>query len=234
MELREYGAILRRRWWLPAALALIALAASAFVALRGGAAYRTDMRLAVTTMPTVDPTTAQYDPVYYANLNSEYLADDLGEFLHSEAFAGEVSRDLNSTIDITTISNATRTKKTHRFIDVTILTATREQGAVLAESIGRIVGDTSRLGQYLKALNAYRSTVTVVTPPRTDHAATTAGMVSEVLLRTLIGLFLGVALAFLLHYLDPTVRSGGDVEQALGLPVLAQIPQARRGVAVLR
>jgi capsular polysaccharide biosynthesis protein len=225
MELREYWAILRRRWWLPIGLAAIALVASSFVALRGAAAYRTDMRLAVSTVPTVDAAHALYDPVYYSNLDSEYLADDLSEFIHSEAFAGEVSRELKSAIDVRSIVDATRTKKTHRFIDVTITTSTPEQGREIAESIGRIVQDPNHIGQFLRALTAYNSSVTVVTLPQTGRAATPLGLASEIALRTLIGLFVGIALAFLLHYVDPTVRGARDVEESLSLPVLAEIPR---------
>ena len=40
-------------------------------------------------------------------------------------------RDLN--VDVDTIVNSTRTKKTHRFIDVTITSATAEDGKEIAE-----------------------------------------------------------------------------------------------------
>ncbi|MFQ3567106.1 MAG: hypothetical protein SNJ59_08895 [Aggregatilineales bacterium] len=43
-------------------------------------------------------------------------------------------------------------------------------------------------------------------------------------IRIAIGLFIGLALAALAHYLDPVVRQRDDVE-ALGLPVLAAIPR---------
>src|SRR5688500_4308156 len=95
MELLQYWEIVRRRWWLPAALTLVALVASAGVALRGAAAWETEMRLAISTQPTVDRLTSlYYDPIYYANLSSEYLADDLSEIIRSEAFANDVLAEL--------------------------------------------------------------------------------------------------------------------------------------------
>src|SRR5919197_5982804 len=108
MELRDYWGIVVRHWWIPVAVTLAALVASTAIGLRGAAAYRTDMRIAVSTLPTTDPNLEKYyDPVYYSNLNSEYLADDLSEFQHSDAFAQEVSRELGSAIDVATIVNAT-------------------------------------------------------------------------------------------------------------------------------
>jgi capsular polysaccharide biosynthesis protein len=227
MELREYWAILRRRWWLPVGLTLIALVAATYVALRGATAYRTDMRLAVSTIPTVDASSPQFDPVYYSNLDSEYLADDLSELLTSQAFAADVSNELqstNTTIDVRSIINATRAKKTHRFIDVTITTSTPDEGSSIAGSIGRIVNDRNHLAQYLAALGAYNTHISVVTPPQTARAATPLGLVSEIGLRTLIGLFIGIALAFLVDYVDPTLRGTEDVEESLALPVLAEVP----------
>ena len=47
-------------------------------------------------------------------------------------------------------------------------------------------------------------------------------------LRVLLALAAGVGLAFLLDYLDRSVRERSDVE-ALGLPVLSEIPESNRG-----
>src|SRR5438477_10116753 len=144
MELREYWSIIRRRWWLPAAITLAALIASTVVGLRGAAAFKTDMRLAVSTIPTPDPNgVLYYDPIYYSNLDSEYLADDMSELLTSRAFADDVRRELATSstpfnVDPISIANATRTKKTHRFIDITLTTSTFEEGDMIAGWISRI------------------------------------------------------------------------------------------------
>lgn len=236
MELREYWAIIRRRWWLPLAVTLVALVASTVVGVRGAAAYRTDMRIAVSTVPVADPNLERYfDPTYYSNLDSEYLADDMSEFLHSQAFATEVKRELatqrNLNLDVDSIVNATRTKKTHRFIDVTITTASPDEGQQIAESISRILNDPAHLGIYLKALTAYNTQLSVVTPPDTRRNNTLPGLISEIALRTLIGAVVGIGLAFLADYVDPSVRSRREAETMLQLPVLGEIPRARRRVA---
>ena len=238
MELREYWSIIRRRWWLPAAITLVALIASTVVGLRGAAAFKTDMRLAVSTIPTPDPNgVLYYDPIYYSNLDSEYLADDMSEFMTSRAFADEVHRELATSstptdVDVATIMSATRTKKTHRFIDITVTTATFEEGTLIAGSISRILADQPHLAQYFQALSAYNTHLSIVTPPVTHRANTALGLTSEIALRTLIGLLVGIGLAFLIDYLDPSVRTRQEAERVLELPVLGEIPRAsRRGVA---
>jgi capsular polysaccharide biosynthesis protein len=239
MELREYWTIIRRRWWLPVGITLVALIASTLVGLRGAAAYKTDMRIAVSTIPTPDPNaTLYYDPTYYSNLDSEYLADDMTELMTSRAFANEVSHELATSstkydVDVATIMSATRAKKTHRFIDVSITTATAEEGQQIADSITRILSDPAHLAIYLKALTAYNTQMSVVTPPVTHRANTVPGLISEIGLRTLIGLLVGVGLAFLVDYLDSSVRSRQEVETDLKMPVLGEIPRprSRRGAA---
>jgi capsular polysaccharide biosynthesis protein len=237
LELREYWSIIRRRWWLPVAITLVALVASTAVGVRGATAFKTDMRIAISTIPTPDPNaTLYYDPVYYSNLNSEYLADDMSEFMTSRAFADEVIRELasagkQSDVDVGTIVNATRTKKTHRFIDVTITTSTLEQGELIGGSIARILNDPAHLAIYLKALAAYNTQMTVVTPPAAHRANTVPGLIGEIGLRSVIGLLVGIGLAFAIDYVDPSVRTRDEAEAILQVPVLGEIPRTRRGVA---
>jgi capsular polysaccharide biosynthesis protein len=239
LELREYWDIIRRRWWLPVIVTVVAAVASTAIGVRGAAAYKTDLRIAISTVPTLDPNAERFffDTVYYSNLTSEYLADDMSELMHSSAFAGEVKRELatsrNLNVDIETLVSSTRTKKTHRFIDITITTATPELGQEIGGSISRILSDPPHLAVFLKALTAYTTQMTVVTPPDTHRANTIPGLIVEISVRTLIGLLVGIGLAFLLDYLDSSVRSRHEAEALLRLPVLAEIPRPRsqRGVA---
>jgi len=234
MELREYWSIIRRRWWLPVSLMLVALVASTVVGVRGASAYKTDMRLAVSTIPTPDPNgVLYYDPTYYSNLDSEYLADDMSEFMTSRAFADEVHREMaaGSTpydVDIDTIMTATRAKKTHRFIDITLTTSTFDEGQAIAGSISRILSDPNHVSQYLTALTAYHAQMEIVTPPVTHRANTLFGLISEIGLRTVIGLLVGIGLAFLIDYVDPSVRTREEAERVLELPVLGEIPRPSR------
>jgi capsular polysaccharide biosynthesis protein len=153
----------------------------------------------------------------------------------SRAFAVEVQQELAAAnqprMDVATILSATRAKKTHRFIDVTVTTATLEEGEAIGGSISRILEDPNHLATYLKALASYNSQMIVVTPPVTHRANTVVGLATEIALRTIIGLLVGIGAAFLVDYLDTSVRSRQEAETLLQVPVLAEIPRTHRGVA---
>ncbi len=51
------------------------------------------------------------------------------------------------------------------------------------------------------------------------------------ILATLTGLLLGAALALCWEWLDRRIRSSDDLEQSLGLPVLAYIPELKTSVS---
>jgi capsular exopolysaccharide synthesis family protein len=55
------------------------------------------------------------------------------------------------------------------------------------------------------------------------------GTRQKVTIGLLVGLLLGVAVAFFLEYLDQTIKSSGDVERVLDIPVLGLIPLDPRG-----
>ena len=96
MELREYWAIIRRRWWLPVGLALLVGLITMVVQKPWRAApanYSASMRFNVGIQPERIPGVYTYDR-YYSMLTSEYLVDDLGEIVRSQVFANEVSQRL--------------------------------------------------------------------------------------------------------------------------------------------
>ena len=50
------------------------------------------------------------------------------------------------------------------------------------------------------------------------------------MLSVIVGLMLGGGLAFLLEYLDRTIRTEEDIQRYLDLPVLSVIPKAEQAV----
>lgn len=235
MQLLEYWSIIRRRLWLIGLLGLTVAAVSAFLAFRGPNAWCSKLQLLISFSPEVQATSPRFgvpDPVrydsyyyYYAFVASEYLADDLSEVLKSDAFARDVVAELGHSIEPGLIVASTRTKKTHRTIDVSICGADRNAILEVGEAYERTLN--TKMRDYFGQLQASNATARVINSASLSRGSSTMGILADVLLRTVLGLALGVALAFLLDFLDQTLRDRGDAERVLGLPILAEVPRAR-------
>jgi len=222
MELRAYGAVLKRHARLIGVITLATLVLSIALALRGPSAYTASMRLAISVVP--DPRVGdffKYDS-YYSVLTSEYLADDLSELLRSEAFAADVSAEMGNTVEPEAIVNLTRTKKTHRLLDVQIASSDPTTAMAIAEAYEQVLN--TKLGEYLAFLQANNGFVRIVNRPRVTRTNTLPLTAAEVGLRTMAGLLGAVGLAFLLEYVDDRLRDRRQVESFLGTTVLAEIP----------
>ena len=222
MELRAYGAVLKRHARLIGLITLATLVISIAMALRGPSAYTASMRLAISVVP--DPRVGdffKYDS-YYSVLTSEYLADDLSELLRSEAFAADVSAEMGNAVEPEAIVNLTRTKKTHRLLDVQIVSNSPQTAIAIAEAYERVLN--TKLSEYLAFLQANNGFVRIVNRPKVARTNTLPLTAAEVGLRTMAGLLGAVGLAFLLEYVDDRLRDRRQVESFLGTTVLAEIP----------
>jgi capsular polysaccharide biosynthesis protein len=222
MELRAYAAVLRRHARLIGLITLATLIISTGLALRGPAAYTATMRLAVSVVP--DPRVGdffKYDS-YYSVLTSEYLADDLSELLKSEAIAADVSAEMGQTVEPETIVNLTRTKKTHRLLDIQVSGSDPQAALAIAQAYERVLN--TKLVNYLAFMQANNGFVRIVNQPKVARTNSLPLTAAEIGLRTMAGLIGAVGLAFLLEYIDDRLRDRRQVESFLGTRVLAEIP----------
>lgn len=79
------------------------------------------------------------------------------------------------------------------------------------------------------------SDVTVTQPASANSARVTPNLLLNLLLGILLGLTLAIVGAFVIDYLDGSIKDDREVEEELALPALAQIPlvRMRNGVAAL-
>jgi capsular exopolysaccharide synthesis family protein len=78
------------------------------------------------------------------------------------------------------------------------------------------------------------SSVTVATPARLPRAPIGPARSRNIIVAFLLSLGIGVGLAFLLDYLDDTLKSVEDVDRYIHLPALALIPALRNERALLK
>lgn len=228
MEIGHYLQVVRRRWWLVALTTLAALLVAGLLAYRGATAYRATVRVAVSVPvpPDCAEQRREYDCNYYAWLASEYLADDMSELVRSRSFAQDVSRILGEgeDFDPRSISEVTRTRKTHRILSIIVSANTFDRAQRMGDAIVQAIRQDA--GKYLAQLATTSGQLVVIDPPQTQRGEGAGPVALEITLRTLLGLLFGLALVFALDYFDPTVRDARDIERTLGLPLLGEIPGA--------
>lgn len=229
MELREYWSILRRRWWIPLLLGLL-VALISLAQLRPWQArpptYAASLRMLVGVLPAVgEEVTAYYDPRYYAWLTSEYLVDDFTEVVRSQLFAANVSKRLaaqNIVVPAGLIQGSAATGQQHRIITLNLSSGDETQLRLMADAAAAELAENAAV--YFEQLGTPGAGVTLIDGPTVNAVGPGVREQIELPLRVLLGVLVGVGIVFLLHYLDTTVRKADELE-AMGLPVLAQIPK---------
>ncbi len=227
MELRAYWRILVRRWWWPVGLAL-AVGLLTVILQRPWQprplTYRATMRFNVGIKPERIPGVYTYDR-YYTMLASEYLVDDMGEIVRSQAFASAVSARLAEqgiTVPAGAIGASTQPGKLHRILTVTVTWGDQAQLMAIADAL--VATLTQGSAEFFGQFSAEEADVRLIDPPQVGIVPRPAREQLDLPLRILLALAAGAALAFLLDYLDDSVRDRGDVE-SLGLPILGEIPR---------
>ncbi len=230
MELKQYGQIIWKRAWIPALLLLVVAAATLLTSQTPPPSYSTSMRFTVGVKPQQVPDQYTYDS-YYAWLASEYLADDMSAIVSSGAFATEVNRrlaDMGSTVQIPpgSIGGVTVAEKQHRILRLNVSWGNAAELAEIAQAIVTVMEQDSP--KYLTQLGTPGALINVIdepTPPAANPPSLTQRLNLPV--RLLLALAAGLALTFLLDYLDTSVRGRSELE-AMGIAVLAEVPKEKR------
>jgi capsular polysaccharide biosynthesis protein len=223
MELRNYWRILQRRLWLVAAL-LLAFGLSYVASAKPAPSYAAQMRFVVGIRP--EPARGdvyRYDR-YYTWLTAEYLVDDLSEVVKSRAFAEDVSNAAGVAVPVGAIQGATAAGKLHRLLTVTLTWHDAAELDRLAQAVVRTLQEDG--GRYFAQLGTEEAVISVVDPPQVSAVGPSLRQRLDLPLRLILALIAGIGLAFLADYLDPTVRSRHDLEEA-GVVILAEVPRQR-------
>jgi capsular polysaccharide biosynthesis protein len=227
MELRSYWRIIVRRWWLPVGLMLLVLGFTLAMQRPWQAkptTYSASMRFNVGIQPERIPNVYTYDR-YYTMLTSEYLVDDLGEIVRSQVFAQEVSKRLAEkgiTVPAGAIGASTQPGKLHRILTVNVGWPKPEEIGPLAEAIVATLTESS--ADFFGQFSADEADIRLIDPPVVGAVGRPAREQLDIPLRLLLALTAGIALTFLLDYLDTSVRDRTDLER-LGLTVLGELPR---------
>jgi capsular polysaccharide biosynthesis protein len=229
MELRMLWKVVKRRWWLIALPALAALAYAAYGVMTapGGTHFAASISFTAATPPEGDEVSYE-DGEYYPWLSSEYVVNALTDWVRTSSFAEEVSVELAAQ-GIEIPSGALRpaiAADNERSVMVLYLNwGDAEQLGAIAEAATTVL--QTRSVAYFPQLGEGGVDVVPLDSPAIGAVPAPLSSRLDPLVRVALGLAAGVALAFLVEYLDPTLHERAEVE-SLGLPVLAEIPPERK------
>jgi capsular polysaccharide biosynthesis protein len=223
MELRTYWKILIRRWWLVVAPVVVVTLFVTATYTPAGPIYQVVIRFAAGTRPV--GLSEDYDR-YYQWVTSEYIAKNLADAAETGVFAEGVASRLAETghqVAPGTIQPAIVTDSAKSILVVYLTWPDAEQIVAVAEAI--IAELTTGSAAYYPQLEGREPAVRPLDTP--TPVLTRPGLRAQLMgpaVRIGLALAVGVALALLWHYLDPSVHESAELE-ALGLTVLAEIPR---------
>ena len=227
MELRTYFKILIRRWWLVAAPLVLVAAYLVATYAPPGNAYQVVMRFSTGTRPA--GLSEDYDR-FYAWRSSEYIAGGLADLVETGVFAEAVASraaQKGHEIPAAAIRGAIVSDYTRSILVVYLYWHDSEQIVAIADAIVAEIEQNS--AAYFPQIQGLEPAARLLDPlPVPEALAPLAPGLRDQLMGPAIKLglagALGLALAFLWHYLDPTLHETDELE-ALGVEVLASIPR---------
>lgn len=229
MELRQYWQILWKRIWIPALLVILVGGFSLLTAKPASPSYSASLRFVVGVEPEQLPDQFTYDG-YYAGVSSEFIADDLSVVVSSQAFAEDVNRhlaEMGTELQIPpgTLAGMTFADKQHRILRVTVTWGNPDQLLQIGQAVVQTIQNDSP--KYLAQMGALGGKVVVIDRPlAVSQNPVPLSRKLDLPLRLILAVVAGIALEFLLHYLDTSVQSAAELE-SLGMPVLAKIPRQK-------
>ena len=228
MELRDYARVLLRYWWLIVLLVVVVGVGSYIFRAQPAPQYSASVRFTIGVNAPAAKDVTGYDPILTAYQASEYIRDDFVEIIQSDVFAADVNAQLaKSGVSGVTVSKgniSAAVEKQRRLMSMSITWGNAAQAQQIADAAVKNLSENN--SKYFAQLGSTGATVAVIDNPVVNPIGRSLREQLDIPIRVLIALLAGIALAFILDYLDTSVRDARDVE-SLGLRVVGEIPRGK-------
>jgi succinoglycan biosynthesis transport protein ExoP len=228
MELGNYLRVLIRYWWLIVALVIIVAFGSFILRPQPAPVFQASVRF---TIGVNAPTYAQangYDPILTSYQASEYIRDDFVEVVQSDLFADDVTAQLRiaSVNDITVRKGAISAaiEKQRRLMSMTVTWNDADQATKIIQAAVKNLSENNP--KYFAQLGSSPAMITIIDTPAVSRVGASLREQMDIPIRVALAFLAGIALAFILDYLDQSVRDARDVE-SLGIQVIGEIPKPK-------
>jgi capsular polysaccharide biosynthesis protein len=224
MELRQYAAIIRRRFWLPVGLPAVVLLISLVLRQPGIPQFVASARVLVDVPPLQQVEGMGFDPRLTAPQATEYLVDDFSAFVTGDVVARMISERLAAqgfTVPAGIIQSSTSSQQVHRVVEIQLTWGDPEQARAILQTAIEVLQQEAPA--YFGRLGTLQPVVRLFDGPRVAPLPPSLTQRLDLPVRLLLAVLVGVALCFLLDYLDDSVRNKSELE-AMGISVLAEVP----------
>lgn len=232
MELRAYAGVIRRYWYIVVIVPVLVLAGVLYQASRAKTTYSSKVELSIVRNGDQPQSSAVYGLYndYYNYLTSEYTLDDMVGLVQGNVFAHDVSAELAKTdgISMSTkdVQMALGSSRLNRILTIQAKADSKARAESIAAAAGKVL-EAEGVGFFgFKDPSQQAMIKTIQTA--TSATASTNRQRIILALQVIIGIIAGILIAFLIDYIDDTLRSPEMVSSSLRLPVIAAIPNGRQ------
>lgn len=224
MELVNIARILLRRWWLvliPVIITAVWAAPSILnrSAVSGG--FTTVINYSAAQQPeAMPPRDGDFQDIWLA---SELTVNALTAWVQTGSFRQEIAlktAEQNLEIDPAAIGISADNERSIGRLFLSWPDA--DQLAIITQAALDVLAERNLA--YFPQMGSAPAAVTILDEPHIVPESPPLANRFAPFIRIGLGLLAGIGLAFLAHYLDPTLRRREDVEQ-LGVPVIASLPK---------
>ncbi len=223
MELKHYAHIVWKRFWIPILLLLVVGVVSLLTRQTPSPVYSMTIRFNVAVAPEVVTDEYNYNGLH-AWVTSEYMADTLSVLVNGQKFTNDINAllaEMGKSVRIPAgiITGDTR----HRVVSLTMSWGNTNELSDIAAAVTQTM--ESNIIDYFPQANqtgVIISQIDVSGPDEVNLTSLTQRL--DIPIRLLLALAAGVGLAFLLDYLDDSIRNKSELE-AMNIPVLAEVPK---------
>jgi capsular polysaccharide biosynthesis protein len=225
IELRQYWNVLRKRWKIVMVLPLIAAVVSgaiSFYVIKP--VYQASTTLIVGKKAVESGQEAAQMLDNSVLLANQQLAKTYAMIAQSRTVEQNVLKDLNLPLTVEGLNSliSINPVKNTEILEIQVNYTDAQMAASIADTMAK---EFSKTVIEVKKVDS----VSIVDPAEIPDKPIKPKRITNIVIAFIVGLMASIGLAFLLEFMDNSIKTSSDVEKLLGIPVLGIIPDYKMG-----
>lgn len=216
IDLKEYFAIIKKRFWIIALITIVAATVSGVISyIRYVPVYQAKTTLIVSAEPMNGTTVLTGDQIAV----TQKLAVLYGEVITSRSVLEPVIKDLNLDMSYNQLAGQISVEPVNetQIMNLMVQDVNPKRAKDIANHIPQVF--TKEVKRITDA-----NKVEVIDKALLPKFPTNSNQTMNILIAAVLGMMIGLFVIFLIEYLDNKIKTPQDIQKHLGLPVLGVIP----------